>query len=161
MGKRRPLEPCLSATELERRYRTAKESHERSWWQIVWLLATGHTAATVAEVTGYSRDWSGQLVRRHNTQGSTAMHTRQYTTSWRAQPMLPIDQQEELGTTPGAPQRGEHCKASGALTARAVATWMSVNLGRPVRVQQGWDDLQRAEISQLCAAIVSMRRELR
>ena len=34
-------------------------------------------------------------------------------------------------------------RASGALTARAVAVWMSAKLGRPVRVQRGWDYLQR------------------
>jgi cytosine/adenosine deaminase-related metal-dependent hydrolase len=84
MGKRLQLQPHLAAAELERRYLTAKDPHERSWWQILWLLATGHTAAAVAAVTGYSRYWIGQLVRRYNTQGPAAMHNRQHTTSWRA-----------------------------------------------------------------------------
>jgi transposase len=144
MGKRLHLEPHLSSTELEQRYRTAKDPHERSWWQILWLLATGHTAAAVAEVTGYSRYWIGQLVKRYNTQGPTAMHHRQHTTSWRAQPMLPIKQQEELrqalkGRTPEGVRRW---------TARAVAAWMSAKLGRPVRLQRGWDYLQRLKHSQ-------------
>jgi hypothetical protein len=39
-----------------------------SWWPILWLRATGHTAAAVAEVTGSSRYWIGQLVTRDNTQ---------------------------------------------------------------------------------------------
>lgn len=144
MGKRLHLEPHLAAAELERRYRTAQDPHERSWWQILWLLATGHTAAAVAEVTGYSRYWIGQLVKRYNTQGPAAMRNRQHTTSWRAQPMLSLAQQEELrqaltGRTP----TGE-----GRWTARAVAAWMSAKLGRPVRVQRGWDYLQRLKHSQ-------------
>jgi hypothetical protein len=49
------LEAHLEVDELERRYRAAKEPHERSWWQILWLLAKGQTAAAVAESTGYSR----------------------------------------------------------------------------------------------------------
>lgn len=144
MGKRLHLEPHLAATELERRYRAAKDPHERSWWQILWLLTVGHTAAAVAEVTGYSRYWIGQLVRRYNTQGPAGMRNRQHTTSWRAQPMLSPAQQEELrralaGSTPEGERRW---------TARAVAAWMSAKLGRPVRVQRGWDYLQRLKHSQ-------------
>jgi hypothetical protein len=45
----------MSAAELERRYRAAKEPHERSWWQILWLLARGQLAKDIAESTGYSR----------------------------------------------------------------------------------------------------------
>ena len=132
MGKRLRLEPHLATAELERRYRAAKDPHERSWWQILWLLAIGHTAAAVAEVTGYSRYWIGQLVRRYNTQGPAGMHNRQHTTSWRAQPMLSGELQEELrqalkGRTPEGARRW---------TARAVAAWMSSKLGRPVRVQR-------------------------
>ena len=143
MGKRLQLQPHLAAAELERRYRTAKDPHERSWWQILWLLATGHTAAAVAAVTGYSRYWIGQLVKRYNTQGPAGMHNRQHTTSWRAQPLLSGELQEELrqalkGKTPTGERRW---------TARAVATWMSVKLGRPVRVQRGWDYLQRLKHS--------------
>ncbi|HEU5438810.1 MAG TPA: winged helix-turn-helix domain-containing protein [Ktedonobacterales bacterium] len=144
MGKRLHLEPHLAAAELEQRYRTAHEPHERSWWQILWLLATGHPAAAVAEVTGYSRYWIGQLVKRYNTQGPAGMHNRQHTTSRRAQPMLSAGQQEELrqalaGPTPEGERRW---------TARAVAAWMSAKLGRPVCVQRGWDYLQRLKHSQ-------------
>ena len=49
------LEPHLEVDELERRYRAAKEPHECSWWQILWLLARGQTAAAVAKSTGSSR----------------------------------------------------------------------------------------------------------
>src|SRR5690242_6742931 len=96
MGKRLQLQPQLSAGELEQRYRTAREPHERSWWQILWLLATGHSAAAVAEVTGSSRYWIGQLVKRYNAEGPVGMRNRQHSTSWRAQPLLSSAQQDEL-----------------------------------------------------------------
>ena len=89
MGRRLRLEPHLAVDELERRYRAAKEPHERSWWQMLWLLAKGHTAAEVAESTGYSRYWIGQLVRRYNVEGPEAMRNRRYTHSHRATPLLP------------------------------------------------------------------------
>src|SRR5262249_25341173 len=44
--------------------------------------------------------------------------------------------------------RGRPRRASGALAARAVAAWMSSKLGHPVRVQRGWDYLQRLKQSQ-------------
>ena len=82
------LQPHLSSAELEQRYRAAKEPNERSWWQILWLLGKGHTAADIAESTGYSRYWIGQVVRRYNGEGPEAMHNRRYTHSHRAAPLL-------------------------------------------------------------------------
>lgn len=83
MGRRLRLESHLELEELERRYRAAKEPHKRSWWQILWLLAKGQTAVAVAESTGYSLYWIGQLVRRYNELGPTATRNRQYTHSHR------------------------------------------------------------------------------
>jgi len=52
MSRRIRLTPHVEVDELERRYRAAKEPHERSWWQILWQLAWGQTATQVAETTG-------------------------------------------------------------------------------------------------------------
>jgi transposase len=142
MGKRLHLESHLSAGELERRYRAAREPHERSWWQILRLLSRGRSAAAVAAVTGYSRDWIGQLVKRFNEQGPAGMTNRQHTTSWRAQPMLSPAHQEELRRALAGPAP----EGARRWTARAVAAWMGAKLGRlgrPVAVQRGWDYLQR------------------
>lgn len=61
MTRRIRLEPHLAVDERARRYRAAKEPHERSWWQILWLLSKGQLAREIAESTGYSRylDWTG------------------------------------------------------------------------------------------------------
>jgi len=56
-----------SAADLEQRYRAAHEPHEpheRSWWQILWLLAKGHSTRTIAENSGYTRAWIGQIATR-------------------------------------------------------------------------------------------------
>jgi hypothetical protein len=90
------LQPHLPIDELERRYRVAKEPHERSWWQLPWLLAQGRTATELAGVTGYSPYWIGQIARRYNAEGPGGMHNRQHTTSRRAAPLLSAAQQEEL-----------------------------------------------------------------
>ena len=134
------LEPHLAVEELERRYRAAKEPHERSWWQILWLLAKGQTAAAVAESTGYSRYWIGQLVRRYNAQGPEAMHNRQYTHSHRPTLLLSPDQLAELAAAVRGPApEGEDWLG------RTVAAWMSRRLGRPISVYVGWAYLVRLD----------------
>ena len=66
----------LTTDELEVRYRRAHEPTERSWWQIFWLLSRGQTAKLVAESTGYSRYWIGQIAKRYNTEGQTGSFVR-------------------------------------------------------------------------------------
>src|SRR5258705_468302 len=92
MARRIHLRLDLSVDELERRYRAAKEPHERSWWQILWLLARGQLAKDIAASTGYSRYWIGQLAKRYNAEGAEGMRNRQYTHSHRAAPLLAPEQ---------------------------------------------------------------------
>lgn len=98
----------------------------------------------MAESTGYSAYWIGQLARRYNTQRPDAMLNRQrFATGgsyWRPM-LLSVEQQDELcQALAGSPPGG----AAGELwTARVVADWMSARLGRPVAIQRGWDYLQR------------------
>ena len=141
MGRHIHLQPHLSVDDLERRYRTAKEPHERSWWQILWLLAQGRTATELAGVTGYSAYWIGQLAKRYNEHGPAGMHNRQHTTSRRAAPLLSAALQEELRQALAAPAP-EDDRWSG----RTVAEWMRIRLGRPGRPvsrYRGWVYLQR------------------
>src|SRR5690242_19774938 len=124
MGRHMHLAAHLSVADLEHRYRAAYEPHERSWWQILWLLARGQTATAIADSTGYTRAWIGQIAKRYNEQGPEGMVNRRRTTSWRAPRMLAAEQQEELrqaltGPTPTGAKRW---------TARAVADWMAAKL---------------------------------
>ncbi len=139
MAYRIHLRDDLSIDALEQRYRAAKEPHERTWWQILWLLARGQTARAVAQSTGYSPYWIGQIAKRYNEQGAGGMTNRQHTTSRRTPPLLSAALQAELRQAlAGRPTGGaKHWSA------RAVADWMAERLGRPVSVQRGWDYLQR------------------
>ena len=138
MPKQVALEPHLGVDELARRYRAAQEAHERSWWQILWLVARGQSARQVAASTGYSAYWVGQLVQRYNRGGPEAMRNRARTASYEHASLLTSSQQEELRQALRAPP------AAGRLwTAREVAGWMSERLGRPVAMQRGWEYLRR------------------
>src|SRR5260370_27926614 len=139
MARHIPLATPLSVEELEQRYRAAHEPHERTWWQILWLLARGQLAKDIAQSTGYTASWIGQIAKRYNTEGPAGMVNRQHTTSWRAPRMLSAQQQEELraalsGPAPDGAKRRR---------ARDVADWMAATLGPPVPTHTGCDDLHR------------------
>ncbi len=134
------LEPHLAVDELERRYRAAKEPHERSWYQILWLLARSQTAREIAVSTGYSPYWIGQIAKRYNAEGPAGMTNRQSTHSHRAAPLLSAAQVAELAEAVRGPAP-EGDKWLG----RTVAAWISARLGRPVSVQLGWAYLVRLE----------------
>jgi transposase len=140
MARRIHLRTDVSVDELERRYRAAKEPHERSWWQILWLLARGQLAQDIAESTGYSRHWIGQIAKRYNAEGPEGMRNRQYTHSHRAALLLSQEQLAELAAVVcgPAPERDDW-------TGRLVAEWMSRTLGRPVSAQVGWVYLVRLQ----------------
>ena len=140
MARRIHLRPDLSVDELERRYRAAKEPLERSWWQILWLLARGQLAKDIAGSTGYSRYWIGQIAKRFNTEGAEGMRNRRHTHSHRAAPLLSPEQLGELG----AAVRGPAPEGDDWL-GRTVADWMSRKLGRPVSEQVGWVYLVRLD----------------
>src|SRR5260221_4386268 len=142
MGRRMRLEPHLAVDATERSYRAAKEPHERSWWQILWLLAKGQTAtaAAVAESTGYPRYWIGQLVRRYNEQGPAAMHNGQAQDAHRPRLLLSAEHLAELAEAVRGPApEGEYWLG------RSVAAWMSHKLGRPISVYLGWASLVRLD----------------
>lgn len=127
----------LSTDELEQRYRQARDATERGWWQMLWLIARGHTAKEVAASTGYSAYWVGQLVRRYNTDGPTGMVNRRHAAHG-VPTLLSSAQLEELRQAlAGPPPEGEQW------TGRTVANWMAQRLGRRVPRQRGWAYLRR------------------
>jgi hypothetical protein len=142
MARHIHLQPHLSVDDLERRYRAAKEPHERSWWQILWLLSQGHTAVAVSAVTGSSAYWIGQIAKRSNTDGPEGMHNRRHTTSHRNPPtVLPALQEELRQALAAAAARHEHW------TGRETAAWIGARLGHPVTHHLGWRYLVRAKQS--------------
>lgn len=136
--RRIQLAPHLSTEELEQRYRTTRDPTERSRWQILWLLSKGLLAREVAESTGYSAYWIGQIARRYNAEAAAGMRDRRHTVPHQAPTLLTSAQLEELRSALAGPApNGERWSG------RVVAEWMAARLGRPVAPQRGWDYLQR------------------
>jgi hypothetical protein len=109
MTRRIHLRTDISIEELERRYRSAKEPHERSWWQILWMLARAQKAKDSAESTGYSAYWIGQIAKRYIAEGAVGMRNRQYTHSHRIPPLLNAEQLAEFAQAVRGPApQGDH-----------------------------------------------------
>jgi len=133
MARRIKLSTKLSVDELEQRYRRASEGMERSHWQLLWLLAQGHPAYVVAQMTGYSAYWIGQVARRYNDEGADGLvnhRRRAHRPTRRPDPrtLLPTEaDREELRAALVGPAPQEDVWNS-----RTVAAWLSARAGRRV-----------------------------
>lgn len=136
MPKRIIIEPHLTLEELEARYRRAKDSVERSHYQIIWLLAQGRPSEEVASITGYSRSWIYELVWGYNRVGPETLGDKRHDLPG-AEPLLNEEQQQLLHQVVQAlPEEG------GRWNGTKVAGWMSQQLGRPINRQRGWEYLK-------------------
>src|SRR5919206_2791785 len=63
----------LSVEDLEAGFRSERDPTAVRHFQVIWLLARGHTIADVAAVTSFGRRWIEQLLARYNAQGPEAL----------------------------------------------------------------------------------------
>jgi transposase len=128
--------PHLPIDELASRYRQSRDPVERSHWQMVWLVAQGHTCPAVATLLGYSDDWVRTVVQRYNADGAAGLVDRRHANPGQ-RPLLTPDLRDELREVLAtAPPDG------GLWTSPKVAAWLATRLGRPVAKQRGWEALR-------------------
>jgi transposase len=145
MPKTIKLEPHLDATELESRYRGARDPVLRSHYQILWLIGLGKSTTQVIEVTGYSRGWIQQLARRYNAYGPRALGDRRHgNPGARDRALLGADQREQLREALKKPPPD-----GGMWNSRKVGEWIERKSGRTVsnKKQRGWEYLEGLEQS--------------
>src|SRR3954454_20494944 len=63
----------LSVEDLEAGFRSARDPTAVRHFQVIWLLARGHTIADVAAVTSFVPRWIEQLLARYNAEGPEAL----------------------------------------------------------------------------------------
>ena len=130
----------LSADELARRYRTARDPVERSRWQMIWLLVSGRSLGEVAAVTGYSTRWIREVVRSYNANGVPALADQRHANAGAA-PLLDAKGQAALEAALHEPPPD-----GGRWSGRQVAAWIARWLHRPpgsIAPARGWDYLRR------------------
>src|SRR3712207_2057999 len=130
----------LSVSELETRFRAAKDTLEKSHLQVIWLLAKGHSKGEVAQITALSPRWINKLLQRYAAHGPEALGDLRHTNR-RATPLLDAADLEALRqrlTTP--PEDG------GLWSGRKVAGWIAQRCGlEQVHAQRGWEALQKLD----------------
>src|SRR3954462_7578759 len=70
----------LSVDDLEARLRSAQDPTATRHFQVIWLLARGHTIADVAGVTSFVPRWIEQLLARYYSPATTHTGPRPWVT---------------------------------------------------------------------------------
>src|SRR5919202_6099025 len=127
----------LSAAELGRRYRAARDRVERGHLQVVWLLAQGRSRSEVARIMGLSGVWVAAIARRYNERGPDGLGDRRRGNAG-ARPLLGAEDEAALRVALAEPPSD-----GGPWTGPKVAAWMAARLGRRVWPQRGRDYLKK------------------
>src|SRR3954454_17913211 len=127
----------LSVDDLEARLRSAQDPTATRHFQVIWLLARGHTIADVAAVTSFGSRWIKQLLARYNAHGPDALGDLRRRNG-RAPSVLRPELLARL------PERLATRSAHRVLwTGTKVARWMGGALGlAAVLPQRGWEALK-------------------
>src|ERR1700740_3093419 len=63
----------LSVEELEERYVGCQDATTSRHFQVIWLLARGHTVSQVSATTAFGERWIEQLLARYNAEGAESL----------------------------------------------------------------------------------------
>jgi transposase len=127
----------LSVEELEARYVGCHDATASRHFQVIWLLARGHTISQVSETTAYGERWIEQLLARYNAEGPEALgdlRRRNGASATILKPGLLAKLRDRLREPP---------PDGGLWSSRKVADWMAGELGlKSVAPQRGWEALK-------------------
>jgi len=127
----------LSVAELQSGYRGSKDATLARHFQVIWLLAQGHTVAETAQLTGFVGRWVEELVARYNRFGPSSLGDRRRGNGTKPRILTPevLAMLRERVKSP--PDDG------GVWTAKKVAAVMAAELGlAQVAEQRGWEALR-------------------
>lgn len=127
----------LSVDELEERYVACSDVTASRHFQVIWLLARGHTVSQVSATTAFGERWIEQLLARYNAEGPEALGDLRRRNGASATILKP-DLLDKLRLLLGQPPSD-----GGLWSSRKVANWMAGELGlASVAPQRGWDALK-------------------
>src|ERR1043165_8551084 len=127
----------LSVEDLEARFRSARDPTATRHFQVIWLLAQGHTIAEVAAVTSVGPRWIEQLLARYNAHGPEALGDLRRRNGGVPSVLRPELLERLRARLEAPPPEG------GVWSSRKVAAWMAGELGlAAVLPQRGWEALK-------------------
>jgi len=132
----------LSVEDLEAGFRSARDPTAVRHFQVIWLLARGHTIADVAAVTSFGRRWIEQLLARYNAKGPEALGDLRRRNGGVPRVLRPALLERLRARLEAPPPDG------GLWSSRKVAAWMAGELGlAEVLPQRGWEALKAIDWS--------------
>ena len=134
----------MSVEELEERFVGCEDATASRHFQVIWLLARGHTISQVSGTTAYGERWIEQLLARYNAEGPEALgdlrrrngdlRRRNGAPATILKPDLLAKLRLRLDDPP---------PDGGLWSSRKVATWMAGELNlTSVAPQRGWEALK-------------------
>ena len=127
----------LSVEDLEAGFRSARDPTAMRHFQVIWLLARGHTIADVAAVTSFVPRWIEQLLARYNAHGPEALGDLRRRNGGVPSVLRPALLERLRARLEAPPPDG------GLWSSRKVAAWMAGELGLvAVLPQRGWEALK-------------------
>src|SRR4051812_18075630 len=113
----------LSVEDLEAGFRSARNPTAVRHFQVIWLLARGHTIADVAAVTSFGPRWIEQLLARYNAKGPEALGDLRRRNGSAPSVLRPALLERLRARLEAPPPDG------GLWSSRKVAAWMAGELG--------------------------------
>jgi transposase len=133
------LEPHLPATELQQRYRSARDAAQARRWQALWLFSQGQPIGIVAGSVGLHRNSVRALIKRYNVAGPAALSDQRASNPGSRKPYLSPEQEHALRAALALPH-----PEGGSWTGPRVARWIAQATGRTlIHRQFGWSVLRR------------------
>lgn len=126
----------LGVDELQAGYRGSDDATLARHYQVIWLLAQGRTCAEVAGLTSFALRWVEQLLERYNAFGPGSLGDRRRGNGAAPTVLTPAMLEAVRERVRRSPDDG------GVWTAKKVALFMAVELGRRVAEQRGWEALR-------------------
>jgi len=127
----------LSVEELEQRYVCCEDATASRHFQVIWLLARGHTVSQVSATTAFGERWIEQLLARYNAEGPEALGDLRRRNGASATILKPELLAKLADRVRDPPSDG------GLWASRKVADWMAGELGlTSVAPQRGWEALK-------------------
>lgn len=134
----------LECKRLEKLYRKASDPVLRTHLLMVWRTSMGESVGEVAEMVGYSKKWTAEIVRRYESGGVEALGDRRHSNPGaRERALLDETGEAELlealqGSAPGG----------GMWSGPKVARWIVQRNGlEKVHVQRGFEYLRKVRYS--------------